>query len=69
MKKRWVLTAVLGLLLPMVVWAGAPSIPLHDLGGRERNVNEIIGHAKWVIVVAWAHDCSICDREIPEMAL
>lgn len=49
-------------------WAGTPSIPLHDLEGRARNVNEFIGHAKWVIVVTWSHDCHICDREIDEMA-
>lgn len=68
MTTQRILAAFFGLLLSMAAWADAPSIPLHDLDGRERNVNEFIGHAKWTIVVAWAHDCSICDREIGEMA-
>ncbi len=68
MTTRRILLALFGTFLLATAWAGAPSIPLHDLDGRERNVNEFIGHAKWVIVVAWSHDCSICDREIGEMA-
>lgn len=59
---------LLGMCMTAIAWAGAPSIPLHDLDGRARNVNEFIGHAKWTIVVAWAHDCHICDRDIDEMA-
>lgn len=68
MSRRWILAVILGACMPVSAWAGAPSIPLHDLDGRERNVNEFIGHAKWVIVVAWSHDCRICDLEIHEMA-
>ena len=68
MTRRRILAAVLGMFMTVVAWAGAPSIPLHDLDGRERNVNEFIGHAKWTVVVAWAHDCHICDRGIDEMA-
>ena len=68
MSRRWILAVILGLCMPVIAWAGAPSIPLHDLDGCERNVNEFIGHAKWTIVVTWAHDCHICDREIDEMA-
>src|SRR4030065_768589 len=63
-----ILAAFFGLLLSMAAWADSPSIPLHDLDGRERNVNEFIGHAKWTIVVAWSHDCRLCDQEIGEMA-
>ena len=68
MTRRRILAAMLGLFTTVIVWAGAPSIPLHDLDGRERNVNEFIGHAKWTIVVAWSHDCRLCDQEIGEMA-
>jgi len=68
MTARQILTASLGVLMAATVWAGAPSIPLRDLDGRERNVNEFIGRGKWTIVVTWAHDCPICDREIDEMA-
>jgi len=68
MTSRRILAAFLGALMALSAWAGAPSIPLHDLDGRARNVNEFIGHAKWTIVVAWAHDCHFCERGIDEMA-
>jgi peroxiredoxin len=68
MTTRRILAVFLGTLLTMTAWAGAPSIPLQDLDGRARNVNEFIGHAKWTIVVTWSHDCRICDLEIHEMA-
>lgn len=68
MMAQRLLAILIGMLLAMTSWAGAPSIPLHDLDGRERNVNEFIGHGKWTIVVVWAHDCSICHREIGEMS-
>jgi peroxiredoxin len=46
----------------------APSIELRGLDGKPRNVNEFIGQGKWAIVVVWAYDCLICDREIDQMA-
>lgn len=69
MTMRQILPALLGGLLSLPVWADAPSIVLRDLNGRERNINEFVGHGKWTVVVAWAHDCRICDREIDEMTL
>jgi peroxiredoxin len=68
MTKRLILAVILGMSMTVVAWADAPNIPLHDLDGHEHNVNEFIGHDKWTIVVTWAHDCIICDREIGEMA-
>lgn len=47
--------------------AAVPDIALPELDGRPRNVNEFIGHGKWVIVVLWAHDCRICAKEIHKM--
>lgn len=46
----------------------APDIPMRALDGKARNVNEFIGQGKWTVVVAWAHDCHICAREIHEMS-
>ena len=68
MTRRWFLAVLLGMCTPAIAMAGAPNIPLEDLEGRARNVNEFIGNAKWTVVVTWSHDCSICDREIGEMA-
>lgn len=56
------------LFFSAVALAAAPSIELRDLDGKPRNVSEFIGHGKWTIVVAWAHDCLICNREIDQMA-
>jgi len=64
---RRTFAAIFVMLLAVTAWAGAPSIPLHDLDGHEHNVNEFIGHGKWTIVVAWAHDCHYCEQEIGEM--
>jgi len=48
--------------------AASPDIPMRAPDGKPRNVSEFIGHGKWTVVVAWAHDCHICGREIHEMS-
>lgn len=58
------LTSFLLALLIGTAQASAPNIPLPALDGTPRNVNEFIGQGKWVVVVFWAHDCSICASEI-----
>jgi len=68
MTRQAIWAAVLSAGLTVTAWAEVPSIALRDLDGRERNVNEFIGKGKWTVVVAWAHDCRICDREIGEMS-
>ncbi len=55
-------------LLASAAQAEAPSIELRSLDGKPRNVNEFIGHGKWTIVAAWAHDCLVCDSEIGNLA-
>lgn len=67
MTTRQFLVLLLSGFLTVTAWADAPSIVLRDLDGRPRNVNEFVGHGKWTVVVAWAHDCRICDREMREM--
>ena len=64
--------AMLGLVLggmAAVTLAAVPDIPARTPDGKTRNVNEFIGHGKWTVVVAWAHDCQICAREIHEMGV
>lgn len=58
------LTSLFLALLIGTAHASAPNIPLPALDGTPRNVNEFIGKGKWVVVVFWAHDCSICASEI-----
>lgn len=68
MTRRAIWAAVLSAGLTVTAWAEVPSIALRDIDGRERNVNEFIGKGQWTVVVTWAHDCRICDREIGEMS-
>lgn len=55
-------------LMAASVLAGSPDIPLRDMEGKPRNVNEFIGKGKWVIVAAWAHDCRVCESEMPDIS-
>lgn len=47
--------------------ASAPDIALSALDGTPRNVNEFVGKGKWVTVVFWAHNCTICASEIHKL--
>ena len=67
MLQRFIASLVF-LFLSAASVAAAPSIELRDLDGKPRNVNEFVGQGKWAIVVAWAHDCLMCDREIHQLA-
>lgn len=67
MKLRWLWYLWLGLIAPLC-FAAAPDIALRDLDGKPRNVNEIIGHGRWVVVAVWSHDCHICAKDIHEMS-
>ena len=53
----WCLTPLLGF--------AAPDIELKGLDGQPQNVNKYIGKGKWTVVAIWAHDCPICNAEIP----
>jgi peroxiredoxin len=65
--RRWIV-AVLLAAATAAAHAAAPDIALPDLDGRARNVNEFVGRGQWAVVVLWAHDCSVCAREIHEVA-
>jgi len=58
---------LLPLLISMAVLAAVPSVPVRDVAGNPRNVNEFIGKGKWAVVVVWSADCPICKRDIHQM--
>ena len=62
------LVGLFSILIATAVGAETPSIALRGFDGKTRNVNEYIGHGKWVVVATWAHDCHICADEIHHMA-
>ncbi len=49
-------------------FATPPDVPLSDFDGRVHNVGTHLGKGQWVLVVAWAHDCHVCEAEMGEMA-
>ena len=53
------------LFLTPLPGSAAPDIELRRLDGQPQNVNEFIGKGKWTLVAIWAHDCPICNSEIP----
>ena len=65
--RQWMLSLVMAFVMS-AAHAVPPDIALQDLDGRPRNVNEFIGHGKWVIVAFWMHDCKICAAEIHHMS-
>jgi peroxiredoxin len=65
--QRMVLGFALG-LFALAAQANAPSIELRDFDNSPRNVNEFIGQGKWTIVALWAHDCSVCEKELGQMS-
>lgn len=67
MLKSFCLGLVL-LLAGTAALAESPDITLRDLDGKPRNVNEFIGQGNWTVVVVWARDCLLCNREIHHMA-
>ncbi|KPK10688.1 MAG: hypothetical protein AMJ68_08450 [Acidithiobacillales bacterium SG8_45] len=54
------------LLLPLASLA-APDLVLKTVDGEQRNVSEYIGKGKWTIVAIWAHNCHVCNDEMPAM--
>ena len=65
--RKWMLSLAMAFVMS-AAHAVVPDIALQDLDGRPRNVNEFIGHGKWVIVAFWMHDCKICAAEIHHMS-
>ena len=52
--------------VPLLVTAG-PDVVLKDFEGKQRNVSEFVGKGKWTVVAVWAHNCHVCNEEMPEM--
>lgn len=54
--------AIVILLLPSVATYADASV-LRDLEGNERSINNYLEKGKWLIVMIWASDCFICNKE------
>lgn len=67
MFRRFSMFAVVLCLMPMLALAAGPDRVLKGFDGKDRNVNEFIGHGKWTIMAIWSADCPICRRDIYHM--
>jgi peroxiredoxin len=47
-------------LLPQAVSAA----PLRDFSGHVRSIQDYAGKGKWLVVMIWASDCRVCNREV-----
>jgi len=37
---------------------------LTDFSGKARTISDYTGHGKWLVVMFWAHDCKVCNRDV-----
>jgi peroxiredoxin len=55
------------ILLMMVLmtggWTTAAAPGLQDLDGKPRQLENYTGKGKWLVVMIWASDCLICNKE------
>lgn len=70
MKRSGLLWFLLGatLLAAAPTASAAPAAEtLYDLDGRPRALAEYTGRGKWLVVMVWASDCAVCNKEVHEM--
>lgn len=68
MRLRFPVVVLWAALLAAPAFATPPSVPLSDFTGGMHDIATHLGKGQWVIVVAWAHDCHVCEAEMGEMA-
>lgn len=44
-------------------WATAATAGLQDMEGKPRQLENYTGKGKWLVVMIWASDCLICNKE------
>lgn len=53
--------------LALAVSPAALAAGLRDLsGGQPRSIDDYTGHGKWLVVMIWASDCSVCNTDAHE---
>ncbi len=67
LNRRTVLFAAMALLVPVAGAAAPPAETLFDFTGRARRIEDYQVRGKWLVVTVWASDCTVCEREIPEL--
>lgn len=50
-------------VLIMAVAAVSHAVELRDFSGKTHQLSEYTGKGKWLVVMIWASDCLICNKE------
>lgn len=58
--------AGLMLLVTLAPAAATAATPLKDFDGTAKTIEQYTGHGKWLVVMLWASDCAVCNREVHE---
>ena len=70
--RRFGLIVVIGVLLQVTgignASAAGPDLVLSDLNGKPVPVSKYIGQGKWTLVMLWAHNCPVCNREVDDIS-
>lgn len=56
-------TILLGALLALGMASAVQAEGLTDLDGKPQSLSDYTGKGKWTVVMIWASDCLICNRE------
>ena len=65
---KWLSTTII-LLLASVLFTPssfAAISSLEDFSGKVQNLDDYTGNGKWTIVMMWASDCHVCNKEANE---
>jgi peroxiredoxin len=55
-------------LAVMAAEPGSGDTPFTDFTGQPRSIESFAGNGKWLVVMIWASDCHVCNREAESYA-
>ena len=70
MRTRLIIAAAfMAAVFSTVLWAASPAAGktdsmLVDFSGQPHKLSDYTGKGKWLVVMIWASDCHVCNREV-----
>ncbi len=65
---RMLMLFLVMLSAPLAAEESAALGGLKTLDGRDAQLADHVGQGKWLLVMLWASDCVICNREVPALS-
>jgi len=62
-KNNQLIKLLTGVLLLFSISIVNAADPLTDFNGKAANISDYTGNGKWLVVMFWASDCHICNKE------